>query len=200
MKDSKFSTAYYFCDSNSNIKDLCGAIIRSLAIQLIHQNPSLAVYVDTKHVSKGILPSRARLDELIPELLSTIEMPWVVIDELDECSDADQKEILAHILRLFIGKHTRCKVLFSSQESVNISRVLRKVPTISLSERTGKVEKDIKLFIRHSLSDLRALWPISSVDEIEQKMLAKAAGRLGLLQISCQANRDCQECFCGYAS
>ncbi|RFU29393.1 hypothetical protein B7463_g6916, partial [Scytalidium lignicola] len=149
MKDSEFSTAYYFCDSNSNIKDLCGAIIRSLAIQLVQQNPSLAVYVDTKHVSKGIPPSRARLDELIPELLSTIETPRVVIDGLDECSDADQKEISAHILRLFTGPHTRCKVLFSSRESVNISG---------------------------SLLNLRNLWPISFIDEIEQKMLAKAAG------------------------
>ena len=126
-------------------------------------------------------------------------MSRVVIDGLDEYSEADQKEILTHIIRLFTGPNIRCKILFSSRESANISGALRKVPTISLSERTEKIEKDIKLFIRQSLLDLRKSWPISSIDEIEQKMLAKAAGKLILREPSCRANLDSQECFCGYA-
>ena len=191
FKESKSSIAYYFCDNTSNVKDLCGAIIRSLAIQLIQQNPSLATHVDTKHVSKGISSSRARLDELIPEILEAIEVSRLVIDGLDECSEADQKEILTHLLRLFTGPGIRCKILLSSRESAGISRVLRKVPTISLSERTGKVEKDIKLFIRQSLLDIRKTWPVSSIDEIEQRMLKKAAGGLISCKLSHRVNSCC---------
>jgi len=114
----------------------------------------------------------------VPELLDSIEACRVVIDGIDESSEADQKEILTHTLRLFTGVDIKCKILFSSRECTSISRILRKVPTISLSQRTESLEKDIKLFIRQSLIDLRKSWPNSLIDEIEQKMLKKAAGKL----------------------
>jgi hypothetical protein len=181
LKDSNSTIAYYFLDSNSSVRDLCSNIFRSIASQIIQHNPNLAVHVDTNYVGRGIPCSRTHLDELIPELLNTLEMTRIVIDGLDECAESDQKEILKHFRRLFALPGTRCKILFSSRNCPNIRAVLANVPTVSLSERKGKVEKDIKLFIRQSLSDLRKSWNASLIDDIEQKMLGKAAGKMLLL-------------------
>jgi hypothetical protein len=97
----------------------------------------------------------------------------VVIGGLDECSEADQKEFLTHGLRLLTGPGIKCKILLASQECANISGALRKVPTISLSERTEHIEKDIKHFIRQSLLDLRKSWQIILIDTIEQMIIIR---------------------------
>ena len=148
-------------------------------VQLVQQNPDIAPYINTKYACEGASPSRAKLNALIPEVLSLIPCSRVVIDGLDECLQQDQVQILRDIVRLFSGVGIRCKVLFSCREIPAITKALRRKPVLSLSDRGKFVERDIQRFIRHNLLELEGegSWDSLTIDSIGKKIVTKAKGK-----------------------
>ena len=155
---------------------MCGAILRSLVVQLIRQNPDIGLYIYVNYTNDGAAPSRVKLDILIQDILKLVTCVRVVVDGLDEYPDAVQTQILQKVIRLFSGVGLHSKVMFSSRDLPQISKLLGRKPTVSLSAKQRFIERDIGLFIKHHLIQLRGAWDNSTIDTIGQLMTTKAKG------------------------
>ena len=170
------TVAYYFCNSHTNERDRCSQILKSIAAQLLRAHLDLAAHVADKYAHQGRASSIQQLRKLIPELLATIPLTRIVVDGLDECHERDQKSILTELLSLSKDSGAHCKVLFSSRESVYISRTLRRKPNISLKERKADVDTDIRVFVNENLTELRDRFGNQIMDDVEQRLVQKADG------------------------
>lgn len=167
---------YYFCNSHSDSRDLCGTIFRTLALQLIRENIELVSYVSDNYAARGLTCSMTQLKELLPNLIKATLATRIIIDGLDECEDKDQKQILQELMKLC---GDRCKVLISSRDSGHIGKTLRKKKTLAFRDRRGDIDRDIRLYASQALAGLREEFGDEIIEEIEQAVVKKADGELG---------------------
>jgi hypothetical protein len=119
-----------------------------------------------------------QLKELLPNLIKATLSTRIITDGLDECEDKDQKQILQELMKLC---GDRCKVLISSRDGGHIGKVLRKKKTLAFRDRRSDVDRDIRLYASHTLAGLREEFGDDIIEEIEQAVVKKADGGLGLL-------------------
>jgi hypothetical protein len=170
------TTAYFFCDCHNEGRDILSEILRTLALQILRAHKDLVPHVFETYANRGLTPSITQLKKLLSEFLVAVPSIRIVIDGLDECSDSDQKIILKEAVSLFTGSEGRCKILISSRECVHISKRLRNKPMISFTERRAEINGDIKLYVSQALEELRHRFGRQIVNDVEQKILEKAAG------------------------
>lgn len=117
---------------------------------------------------------------MLPDLLSAVPSTRIIIDGLDECQERDQKSILTELLSAVKSSAAPCKLFVSSRTETYISKVLRKSPTICLTEKKEKqnVEKDIQEYVKYSVMGLRDTFPSILMDEVERTVVEKANGKL----------------------
>ena len=168
----KYHVCYYFCNS-TEAGNICGQILRTVALQLLRRNVDLASLVANQYVYPGSSCSLAQLRNLLPQMLEVTRSTRIVIDGLDECSEESQISVLKDLLRL-IGKDVSCKVIFASRREVKIAEKLSNKPQIKLDNRE-EVESDIRLYVKYQVgsietddSDLR--------QKIESILVEKANG------------------------
>jgi len=189
QQEENTTVLYYFCNyvladsTDSN----CGIILRSLAAQVLRNNPDLAPLIFDDYISQGLMPSISQMRQIIPTLLSTFQSVRIIIDGLDEYDDKDQKLILTEITSLAVTKSLKhstaiSKVLISSRDVNQISRILSRRPTVSLSDEQAAIGGAIQAFVRSKFSQLVSsnLDDISLEEDIlkliEQALVEKADG------------------------
>lgn len=170
--------AYYFCNNHTDSKDLRSQILRCLVLQLLRQHLDLAPHVFENYANRGYNPSIQQLRNLLPELLDVIPTTRIIIDGLDECQEKLQRPIMQELLALFKSSDGHSKILFSSREGIEISRVLRRKKYISLRDEKKDVDTDIELFTRQSLLELRERFSNKEMDNVEKTIVNKANGQL----------------------
>jgi hypothetical protein len=152
--------------------------LRTLILELLRSQPCLTSHIFENCVRQGRTPSLGQIKKLLPDLLSAISSTRIVVDGLDECQEKDQKAIMTELFSAIKNSATPCKVFISSRAETYISKILRKKPTISLTERTEreKVDEDIRKYVKHSLMGLRECFPSTAVDDVERTVVRKAKG------------------------
>ncbi len=175
--EPKLTTIYYFCNSQTDGRDVCNRLMRTLALQLLRAHIDLAPHISDNYTQRGYNPSMQQLRKLLPELLATTQMTRIVIDGLDECQGHDQRTALQELISLCSPSLSCCKILFSSREGVQISKVLSRKPSISLRDERSGVDPDIRLFVHQHLADLRERFHGEIIDNIEEIVVNKADGK-----------------------
>lgn len=161
-------------------KNACSLTFRSLIAQLLRNQSDLLPYVYEQFVRSRVVPSLAKARELLKNLLQSSEQIFLVLDGLDEFEGPDQKQVLTEIANLAhqTGDQPRpkLKVLVCSRETKEITRKMGKSAQISLSDEDQSVSRDIMIFTRNSLTELRDRFDDDVVDGIENDVVQKANG------------------------
>ena len=142
---------YYFCNS-TEAGNICGQVLRTVALQLLRRNVDLASLVANQYVYPGFSCSLVQLRNLLPQMLEVTKLPRIVIDGLDECSEESQMSVLKDLLRL-LGKDVNCKIIIASRREVKIFEKLSNKPQIKLDNRE-EVESDIRLYVKYHIGSI----------------------------------------------
>ena len=139
------------------------------------------------------------MKDLLTQVLASMRMCRIVIDDVDECEESQQKEVLNSILLLQREAGSSCKLLIASRDEIQIRRILRQSSSISLK---GKTDHAIALFIKNGISDLGQAF--DSLDEgfvnrMQRQLSLKAGGGLVLPSWSRILLISYQGCFSGCA-
>lgn len=106
---------------------------------------------------------------------------------------------MQELLSLSKSSDGHSKILFSSREGIEISRVLRKKRYISLRDEKKDVDTDIELFTRQSLSELRERFTNKEMNNVEKTIVNKANGEVfSSFSHIYNGLKNHQECFYGY--
>lgn len=140
----------------------------------------LAAYAFDNYANKGFPPSVAHLRQLLKTLLSTISTTRICIDGLDEYPQGDQRSILQELLPLAKLPGSNCRILFSSRDVEVIRKSLQNKPIISFTDEKDALDRDIQAYVHGALGVVRENFQTHTqlLDEIEQKIIAKADGKL----------------------
>ena len=186
---------YYFCGHRSPEVDLCSQALRTLAVQMLRQNISLAPLVHQAYLLKGSTRSRIAMKKLLNDLLHGARSTRVVIDGLDERDLDFQKDLLNSLVELQKDSGGKCKILLSSRREPQIDKALRKKIHIPLD---GRTEEGLKLYVHNSMQELRDWFPdvgTELLDRIKTRLQEKAKGmflwvRLVVAMLKDQATED----------
>lgn len=161
-------------------KNACSLTFRSLIAQLLRNQPALLPYIYEHYVRARTIPSLVKVKELLNTLLETSERVYLILDGLDELHGDDQKQVLTELGSLAnptrYERSINIKVLICSRESKEISRKLARSPHVSLSEEEVCVQRDISMYTRHRLEELRERFCDDVVDALETEIVEKARG------------------------
>lgn len=170
------SPLYYFCGQKSEEGDSCALILRTLAHQLLQQNRDLAPLVQQKYLATGSSKSSRALKELLKEILSSAESTYIILDGVDECNEAIQRDVLKTLAEIqrHVGHH--CKLLVSSRNEPLIQKAIIEKAHVPLE---GKTVESLNLYIQAKIHDLKRSFPDvgnSLWIDIEKKLQDKAHG------------------------
>jgi hypothetical protein len=182
------TTIFFFCNSHTDKEDLCSRVLRTLILELLRSKPHLTSHIFDNYTRQGRTQSLVQIKKLLPDLLSAVPSTRILIDGLDECQEKDQKAILAELSSAVKNSTAPCKFFISSRAETYISKILRKRPTISLTEKKEKekVDEDIQAYVKHSLMVLRDSFPSKLVDDVERTVVRKAHGLYSTVEHSAE--------------
>jgi hypothetical protein len=182
---------YYFCSFLGTSTDGFSRLLRSLICQIIQKHQDLAIYVHDVYFKSHPVPTKKALLSLLSELLRGLGSVRVIIDGVDEWDPRDQKELLKDVAQMMCTEKNShiCKILISSRDTLDLSRVLRKrgnaAAMISLSNTVEDlaVSRSIGQYVDKKLSDLPEhftdLDPDASiVAQVKRTLLEKSHGEL----------------------
>jgi hypothetical protein len=169
------SPCYYFCTSLDD-ETVCIQIFRSIALQLLRQQPDLASFIAHQFVYQAMRNGMKQMKLLVAQILEILPCTRVVIDGLDECPRDCQKSVLKELQTLCFNPAIRLKILISSRREIDIRDKLSGKPHIELDER-DEVSLDIGMYVRYKTTKLRTR-DRSLLDRIVVILIKKADGRL----------------------
>ena len=182
--DKAKSTLYYFAGSPVNTCSDASRILRSLIVQLIRHDPTLAIHISIQYTRQGLSASLAQLRKILSKVLIAVPPAQVLIDGLDECDGDSHLSILSELFSLSSPSAQLAKVLICSREGGVVSQKLCRKPTISLREESTSMEKDLRTFVQARLEDVRFHWDFEvgrgTLAEVEQKLTQQANGKCKL--------------------
>lgn len=161
-------------------RNACSLIFRSLIAQVLRKQPDLLPYIYDNYAKTGAIPSLAKARELLKNLLEFSERIFLVLDGLDEFEGPDQKQVIHEIAGLVTQTpdpyKQNLKVLVCSRETREITRKIGQNVQISLSDEDQFVSRDIAIFTRNSLSELRDRFNDDVVEAVGDNVVQKANG------------------------
>lgn len=170
------STLYYFCSHQSSSESVCAIILRTLAIQLLQQNPDMASLVHQAYLQKGSNRSSPTMKNLLIKLLPTSKDSRIIIDGMDEISLAKQQEVLKSLTEIQRSVDQSCKLLVSSRDEPQIQRSLATKDHLRLG---GHTVEGLNLYIKDRIKNLEEHFPAISATVMslaEQRLHSKAKG------------------------
>lgn len=170
------STLYYFCSHQSSSESICAIILRTLAIQLLQQNPDMASLVHQGYLQKGSNRSGPTMKNLLIKLLPTSKNARIIIDGMDEISLAKQQEVLKSLIEIQKSVDQSCKLLVSSRDEPQIQKSLATKDHLRLGEKTVE---GLNLYIKDRIKDLEEHFPAigaAVMSLAEQRLHSKAKG------------------------
>jgi hypothetical protein len=142
--------------------------------------------IQREYIDEAFVASVEKMDRLLPSLLPSFLSIRIVVDGIDECTDAEQKSMLEKIRKLAGYNESSglgdCKVLVSSRDSRTISQSLHTKPTIDLSqEGAASIQTAIASYVQSKMRDDTALAEAAAgdkslIDRIQKKLLDKSDG------------------------
>jgi hypothetical protein len=151
-----------------------------LIAQVLRKQPDLLPYIYDNYAKTGATPSLAKARELLKNLLEFSERIFLVLDGLDEFEGPDQKQVIHEIAGLVTQTpdpyKQNLKVLVCSRETREITRKIGRNVQISLSDEDQFVSRDIAIFTRNSLSELRDRFNDDVVEAVGDDVVQKANG------------------------
>lgn len=171
----------HFCANTSPSSSEYDQVLKSLLEQLLRKDGDLAAHVYYEYVLKKHLANTSMLEQLLQNLSisasSRINNPtfvWIVLDGVDELRDHSpnvQARLLSFMKQLVsktsASGNVVCKVLISSRPSTTLSHVLRRMPTISLTEEKNSLEKAIQEYASQRLRSLHTRFQQLGMDDGE---------------------------------
>lgn len=193
QQEAKSTILFFFCNFRRQDANTASHCLRVITNQLVRQHPDFVSLVYEEYVLQGQTPSKKNLRNLISTLFKGTDGVRLFIDGLDECPEAEQKDILSFI-RAFVegtstiettSKRTDCKAAIFSRAVEPINKALKKSSTITLSQESRSIEQSIKRFVHSEILGIREHLDSSYVDQevlerIEQKIVASAGGKSDL--------------------
>lgn len=186
---------YYFCGHRSPEADMCSRTLRTLAVQMLRQNASLAPLIHQAYLQKCSTRSRIAMKKLLKDMLHDAKSTRVIIDGLDERDLVFQKDLLSSLTELQKDSDMKFKILLSSRREPQIDKALRRKIHVPLD---GRTDEGLKLYIQHSIQELREWFPDVKTEllvRIEARLQEKAKGmflwvRLVVAMLKDQATED----------
>jgi hypothetical protein len=131
-------------------KDTVSNVLRTLAVQILHQNPDIIPFVHQEYYEKGLGRSAMAMRKLLRDVLTAVSSVRIVVDGLDECEDVVQKELLAALLDFQKVTGQPCKVLVSSRpdHTKDSKHITDRKLTIKMRGETGKA---IQAYIKNEV-------------------------------------------------
>ena len=161
---------------------VCGLIFRSLVAQLIRAKSEVLPYVYETFVKLGATPSLSKVRDLLGTLLQSPSTTYIILDGLDECESADQRNVLSELQNLLRPdartKDEKLKVLICSRETKEISRKLNQARQIFLRDEQQEMSRDICKFTESHLAELSGRFSAEIINEVSGEIVKKADGKL----------------------
>lgn len=184
--NSACTTVYHAYTYHEDGNDGAGVVLRSIVRQIVRQQRHLATFIYSNYLLKGREPSLQSLRELLKTLSSGIADLCIVIDGLNECENADMKEILlalSDVSSKQTAKSDHCKVMVFSTNIGTIGKVFKRADIVSLNEEKAAINSAIHRFVHDKLEEVQLDRDDLSACEtlfadLEQDILAKAGGKL----------------------
>ena len=172
------ASAYYFCRYSVISPDTAVQIMRSIAAQLVRSLPDIVPYVHQHYIDKALYPSPKLMRKLLREVLAGTDCCRIVLDGIDECDEAQQREVLSTFLDLQQNAADSCKILFASRNDENhIKNLLQKSTVIPMK---GQTDDAIRLFVNSKIAELTDKFESLNdivLDRIRYRLSSKADGK-----------------------
>ena len=159
LQESATNKVFYFiCTSSITDSNPCAKTFRTLAAQALRASPESSAWIYDRFISQNLVPSLTQLRILLPTLLSVLPSTRIVLDGLDELEANEHKPILSELVSLVGNKQLSegsCKILISSRDVPQISRMLGRRAQISLNEEHQAIKGAIQSFVDSSVQNLQ---------------------------------------------
>ncbi|KAF4635514.1 hypothetical protein G7Y89_g2570 [Cudoniella acicularis] len=191
-QDNQSIVIYHFCSYMHAESTQYGTILKSLIAQILRSNDYLLAHVYEEYLLNRKSSSPQVLEQLLPTLLPAISNESsrtiyvrIVLDGLDECDEDKQQRVFTVLDRMVAStsnsNQTICKVLISSQDSPNLSKLLRRKGSVSLYDERAALMSAIGVYVRQRLERMRDdVFPIEHTDgdvkEIAEAIASNADG------------------------
>lgn len=145
--------AYFYCTYNASESHGLSQILSSLAAQLIRifpqpeTGPAMRLFKDC---DDGTLAAKVdHIQSLLFNLIDDLEVAFICLDALDECSPDTKSELLSFIF-MIIGRCANVKIIVSSRSGDSeVSESLDGCPSITITPHA--VARDIDLYVRRRI-------------------------------------------------
>jgi len=170
------SSLYYFCGKQAAGGDTRAIILRTLAVQLLQQNPGMVPLVHQAYFQRISNRSGPALETLLKEVLPTVKVTRIVVDGIDECDSEMQKEVLRSLVKIQKTADCNCKLLVSSRQEPQIQGSLLPKNHMRLGQKTCEA---LSVYIRDKVTEVQAHFPDMDVELsalVKQRLTSKADG------------------------
>lgn len=165
--------AYFYFDFNDAMKQKAHSCLSSILAHLCAKVNDIPGELETLYNRYYGTKQKATTAELIPLLKAmattyTFDDIYIVLDAVDECPKGEEREgLLDLIAEIRSWTDSRCHLLISSREELDIKRILTPLLTIpAMSLQGPDVASDIELYISSQLTGRLANFS----DEVQAKI------------------------------
>ncbi|KAJ6514666.1 hypothetical protein DFH09DRAFT_1431650 [Mycena vulgaris] len=161
--------AFFYFDFKDKEGQAMDSALRRIILQLSAQSPNSYRILEERYISnsKGqTLPTYQELQKILEELLLELGRTYIVLDALDECQEADQRQLVEFVSTLQKWNQTPLHLLLTSQPRRIFTEWLASVPCIDIE--SDITEKDIRLFVDSELQMLES-WASRAADRVVSK-------------------------------
>lgn len=170
------SSLYYFCGKQAAGGDTRAIVLRTLAVQLLQQNPDMVPLVHQAYFQKMSNRSGIALETMLKEILPNVKVTRIVVDGIDECDGEMQKELLRSLIKIQKLADCSCKLLVVSREEPQIQQSLLSKNHMRLGQKTCEA---LSIYIKDKVGEVQAHFPdmdVALVTLVEQRLTSKANG------------------------
>lgn len=176
--------AYLFCNYKAQVDQTARNLFAAILKQLVQSRPDIAAPITGIHDHHSKRATKPSLDELTQALLSTCSnysTVYVVVDALDECSNANgvRHQLIDKLRSLQANRNVR--LLFTSRYIPEVIQEFHSNPQLEVRASN----EDVRRFVVGQLP--RLCVPINEQlhRDIESKVVEAVDGMCVLFQIQC---------------
>ncbi|KAJ6605281.1 hypothetical protein DFH09DRAFT_1422271, partial [Mycena vulgaris] len=161
--------AFFYFNFTGKEGQAVDSVLRGIILQLSAQSPNSYRALEERYISnsKGqTWPTYQELQEILEELLLELGRTYILLDALDECQEADQRQFVDFTSTLQRWNQTPLHLLVTSQPRRIFTEGLEGVPCIDIE--SDITEKDIGFFVDSELQRLDP-WASRAADRVVSK-------------------------------
>lgn len=152
--DSNKRVMFFFCDYHTPAYAVPTQIFKAYLAQCISQNPGIVPFLYDEYLAKGHLPVAKMLKPALISVLKSMDCVRLIVDGVDEVQPTEQKLIIRELTQFTKLCGDTCKLLIASQDLPTIRLTLRGVPYLFLGDERPAIEKDMRVVVEASLTEL----------------------------------------------